>query len=440
MRTVALDVHKHFAEVAILAPGQGIRRHRIDTTPSGLRELAERLRPDDQVVLESTFNTWAIAELLRAQAGKVVVSNPMRTKAIASAKVKTDKVDAAILAQLMAADFIPEVWVPDPLTRRLRRQVSHRRGLVQQQTRLRNRIHGVLLRNLVECPYSDVFGKGGRQWLAELALPAEERQQVDSALRLLAGVETELEEVDRTLAEDVVVDRRVRHLLSIPGVGLMSALALVAVVGDISRFPRPNQLVGYLGLDPRVRQSGDRPAYTGSISRQGQAHARGLLIEAAHASVRVPGPLHAFYERIRSRRGKQIAYVAVARKLAVLTWHLLTKGVDYQWSRQTLTASKLRQLELQAGQPKRYRSRAGSGPPLDQVRAQEQQVLRQAEEAYRTMVAARRERADAAASHEERLMGSRPDARRRSHPLPPLFSTRADRAQPEHRTGQHGRG
>ncbi len=143
MRSIGLDVHTRFAEVAISEPGRKVRPgERVAATPAELRVFAETLGPDDQVVLEATVNTWPIADLLRAHAGRVVVSNPMKTRAIAEAKVKTDKVDAAVLAQLLAADFIPEVWAPDEATRVLRRQVAHRASLVSQRPALRNRIHG----------------------------------------------------------------------------------------------------------------------------------------------------------------------------------------------------------------------------------------------------------------------------------------------------------
>jgi transposase len=426
--TIGIDAHKNFAEVAILEPGRPVRHRRIGTTPAELKAFVERLGPQDQVVLEASFNTWALADLLQQHAGRVVVSNPMRTKAIASAKIKTDKVDAQVLAQLLAADFIAEVWVPDPTLRALRRRVSQRSALVHQQTALRNRVHAVLNRNLLDCPATDLFGKAGRQWLSTAPLPPEERQQVQSALRLLAALETEIEAVERPLAETALGDPRVRHLMSIPGVGLVTALAIVGVIGDVRRFPRPTQLVGYLGLDPRVRQSGERAARTGHISRQGQGHARGLLIEAAHSAVRTPGPLRAFHDRIRSRRSRQIALVAVARKLAVLAWHLLSDDTDYRWASAILVADKLRQVERKAGQPIQRAPRSPAGSQTGR-RDQERRLQLQAEEAYRVLVAARHAEMNAAASNGERLAGSRPDARRRFHPQPPLLSTRVDRVR-----------
>ena len=217
VRTVALDVHKRFAEVAVHEQGEVRRLGRIETHELGT--FAESLRADDHVVLESTSMTWAIAELLGRHAGRVTVSNPMRTKAIASAKVKTDKVDAKVLAQLAAADFLPAVWAPDEQTRALRRRVSHRASLVRQRTRLRNQVHAVLARNLVEAPVTDLFGQRGRRWLAGVELPAHEREQVDSNLRLHDALDAELEAVDGQLAQRALADVDVRRLMTIPGVG-----------------------------------------------------------------------------------------------------------------------------------------------------------------------------------------------------------------------------
>jgi transposase len=258
MRTVALDVHKRFAEVAVHEDG-GLRRlGRIETAQ--LRVFAQSLGPQDHVVLESTAMTWAIAELLAEHAGRVTVSNPMRTRAIASAKVKTDKIDAKVLAQLGAADFLPEVWAPDEVTRALRRRVAHRSSLVRQRTRLRNQVHAVLARNLIDAPVTDVFGQGGRRWLADVALPEHEREQVDSNLRLHDALDIEVKLVERQLAEQALARRDVRHLMTIPGVGAITALAL-AVIGDVTRFPSPRQLVGYLAgsAGPSVRRQSGAP-------------------------------------------------------------------------------------------------------------------------------------------------------------------------------------
>ena len=166
MRCFGLDVHRSFAQVAVVEDGLLRDEGRIGVRPEDLRAWAATLRPDDQVALEATTNSDAIAALLSPLVARVVVSNPRKTRAIAEAKVKTDKVDARILAQLLAVDFLPETWVADDQTRRRRRLVARRMHLVKQRTRLKNQVHGILSRNLVPtCPHADPFGKVGRRWL-----------------------------------------------------------------------------------------------------------------------------------------------------------------------------------------------------------------------------------------------------------------------------------
>ena len=148
-RCIGLDVHREFAQVAIWQGGLVTQAGRFPTTPEGVRAFADGLGPADEVALEATGNTWAIATLLASRAGRVVVSNPVKTRAIAEARVKTDKVDAEILAQLLAADYLPAVWRPDPATAALRRQVLRRAHLVRQRTRLKNQVHAILHRNLL---------------------------------------------------------------------------------------------------------------------------------------------------------------------------------------------------------------------------------------------------------------------------------------------------
>ena len=320
---------------------------------------------------------------------RVVISNPMKTRAIAEAKVKTDKVDAEVLAQLLAADYLPAVWMADEATQALRRQVARRAHIVRQRTRLKNQVQSILHRNLVpRPPVADLFGIKGRCWLANQPLPPDEELAVEALLRQLDFHGQELRIIDASLGRVALRREEVKRLMTIPGVDATVALSIVAAVGDFHRFPRPEQLVSYLGLNPRVRQSGGSPASHGRITKQGRAHARGMLVEAAWVAVRIPGPLRAFYERVRSRRGMQIAVVATARKLAVLCWHLIIKREDYAFARPSLTDKKLRALELRAGMPPR-RGQKGKAAAysLKEVRRRERELAEQAEHAYRQLVA-----------------------------------------------------
>src|SRR6266508_2049732 len=307
-RCIGLDVHREFAEVAIWEQGVVRLAGRIETTPEALSLFAESLCDQDEVALEATCNTHAIARLLERHVGRVVVSNPTKTRAIAEAKVKTDRVDAQVLAQLLAAGFLPSVWLADDETHALRRQVARRAHIVRQRTRLKNRVQSILHRNLVpRCPAADLFGHKGLAWLAEQELPADERQAAEALLRQLDFHGEELKLVDAELARVALRREEVKRLMTIPGVDATVALSIVAAIGDFARFRSPEKLVSYLGLNPRVRQSGGQPASHGRITKAGPAHARGMLVEAAWSASKAPGPLRAFYQRVRARRGMHIA-------------------------------------------------------------------------------------------------------------------------------------
>ncbi|TWB67767.1 transposase IS116/IS110/IS902 family protein [Nitrospirillum amazonense] len=195
--------------------------------------------------------------------------------------------------------------------------------------------------------------------------------------------------LDREITQGALDDPAIRRPITITGVNLAVASGLVAAIGDIRRFASPQKLVSYFGLNPRVRQSGLGAAHHGRISKVGRSHARAMLVEAVWAVAKAPGPLHAFFVRIRARRGHQIAAVAVARKLTVLCWHVLTREEDYRWARPALVAAKTRGMELQAGQPQRKGNKAGPAHAYNvkALRDQEMAVARQAEQAYEHFVA-----------------------------------------------------
>src|SRR4051794_39571631 len=211
-------------------------------SPEALRVFADSLAPTDEVALEATGNTNAIVRALRGRVARIVVGNPQKTRAIAEAKVKTDKVDAAVLAQLLAADFLPAVWVADDQTHALRRQVARRAHIVRQRTRLKNQVQAILNRNLIaRCPAADLFGGKGRRWLAEQALPADERRAVAALLRQLDFHGHELRIIDAELGRVALGSVEVRRLMTIPGVDATVALSIVAAVGDFARFGTPEK-------------------------------------------------------------------------------------------------------------------------------------------------------------------------------------------------------
>lgn len=389
MRVIGLDVHRSFAVVAFLEDGRPSSGGRIELTRDAVVAFGRRLRPDDEVVIEATGNTAAIVRLLRPFVRRVVIANPLQVRAIAHAKVKTDKIDAAVLAKLHASGFLPEVWMPDETTQTLRRLVAQRSQVIQQMTRIKNRIHGVLHTNLIPLYDGELFSAAGRSWLGTLPLDEDEMLGVRRYLADLDQRAGDLAILDQIIAERALRDNRVRRLMTLSGVHVTVAMGLLAAIGDITRFASSEKLVSYFGLNPSVRQSGNGLAHHGRISKRGRSHARAMLVEAAWAAARVPGPLRAFFLRIQTRRGKAVAAVATARKLAVLVWHLLTKEEDYAWARPALLEAKLRKMELAAGHPAVKGRRQGRAHAYNskEVRERERAWLAQAENAYTRFVA-----------------------------------------------------
>lgn len=391
-RSVGMDVHRDFCEIAIAEEGAVRAAGRIQSRPEALELFAQSLVATDEVAIEATANALAIARIIEANVRRVVLANPKAVRET-SRRAKTDKIDARVLAQLLAVGFLERVWTPDEAARTRRRLTSRRCALVRQRTREKNQIHAALQRNLVERPsMSDMFGVKGRAWLAErtFELPLDERLTVEACLRQIDFVEGELEQLDKILAADALSDQDALRLMTLPGVSAVTAIALLGAIGDVSRFKTPRHLVGYLGLDPRVRQSGSEPAKHGKIGKHGPGEVRGLLVEAAWHAARTAGPLRAFHQRLAARRGANIATVAVARKLVIIVWHLLSRGEQYAFLRPSLYRQKIRRLGLMTGATRQQGKRLPEPAFLragDPRRDQEVEFVAQHEAAYRRLVA-----------------------------------------------------
>jgi transposase len=394
-RVIGMDIHRTFGEVVFWEQGHLRHGGRVDMTRTALEGFGKSLLATDEVVIEATGNCMAVSRVLSSFVKRVVIANPLQVKAIAHAHVKTDKVDAGTLASLHAAGYLPEIWTPDAATERMRRLVARRYQVVRHRTRIKNEVHAILHAHLIpKCPHADLFNVRGRAWLARQAVPDDERFAIERHVRELDRLAEDLAILDRQIAETTLDDPAIRRLLTITGVNLAVAAGLMAAIGDIARFKSPQKLVSYFGLNPRVHQSGAGAAHHGRISKVGRSHARAMLVEAAWAAAKAPGPLRAFFVRIRARRGHQVAAVAVARKLAVLCWHMLMKETDYLWARPSLVAHKRRGMELQAGRPQAKGNSRGPAYAYNvkELRNQEMRVAEQAQKSYEHFVDAWRPR------------------------------------------------
>ncbi|ABE62201.1 transposase IS116/IS110/IS902 (plasmid) [Nitrobacter hamburgensis X14] len=394
-RVIGIDTHRTFGEVVIWEDGRLRHMGRVDMTRTALEGFGKTLLTTDEVVIEATGNCMAVSRVLSPFVKRVVIANPLQVKAIAHAHVKTDKIDAGTLANLYAAGYLPEIWTPDAVTERMRRLVARRYQVVRHRTRIKNEVHSILYAHLIpQCPHADLFGRLGRAWLIRQQVPDDERAAIERHIRELDRLGEDLGVLDREIAEGALSDTAIERLLTITGVNLTVAAGLVAAIGDIGRFSNPQKLVSYFGLNPRVRQSGLGAAHHGRISKVGRSHARAMLVEAAWAAAKTPGPLHAFFVRVRARRGHQVAAVAVARKLTVLCWHMLTKETNYLWARPSLVAHKMRGMELQAGRPQKKGNTRGPAYAYNvkKLRNQEMRVAEQAQKGYEHFVEAWRPR------------------------------------------------
>src|SRR6516162_3146059 len=319
---VGIDVHRKRSQVAVVT-GDGqvqLNKNVVNGSEPMLRLIGD-LPAGTPVAFEAAFGWGWLAELLEDYGFEAHLVHPLRCKAIASARLKNDKVDAAILAQLLRADLLPEAWIAPPEVRQLRALLRHRAQLVRLRTLLRNRIHAIVADHGYDRP-SGCWTGPGRAWLASLELPAVSRQVIDDDLAVIDALEPTIGRLDWQVHQRARTDPRVKILTQLPGVGPFTALVILAEIGDIGRFGSARKLAAWAGLTPTVRGS-DRTIRHGHISKQGSAWVRWVLCEAAQKAKRSP-QFAARYQSIAKRRGTKIATTAIARKLLTRAYHLLT--------------------------------------------------------------------------------------------------------------------
>ena len=353
---VGIDVHRKRSQVAVVT-GDGkvqVNRNVVNGAEPVLK-LIGGLPAGTPVAFEAAYGWGWLVELLEDYGFDPHLVHPLRCKAIASARLKNDKVDAAILAQLLRADLLPEAWIAPPQVRQLRALLRHRASLVRLGTQLRNRIHAVVADFGYDWTGSYWTGPG-RGWLAELDLPAVSREIVTDCLTFIDALAPAVDRIDGELRQHAKADPRVKVLTALPGVGQFTALVMLAEIGDITRFPSARKLASWAGLTPTVRGS-DLTVRHGHISKQGSAWLRWVLNQAAQTAKRSP-EFAATYAAITKRRGKKIATTAIARKLLTRAYHLLATAHATQTSTPAGSASRAAATAPQTGRVTKPRARS----------------------------------------------------------------------------------
>jgi transposase len=323
MQYVGFDIHKRFTFYTQMdATGEIQRQGKLENTHEALAAFFADIDEPAQVALEASINWYHLYDLLESLHIPVTLAHPLRTRAIAEAKIKTDKVDSTILAHLLRADLVPSAYIPPQPIRDLRELLRYRAALVRMQTSIKNRVHAILLKHGYQCPYTDAFGRQGRAWLDTLPLRPVYQHALHGFLQILDVLRTQIREASRLIDQEAKATPVVQTLCTLPGVGHYTALLILAEIGDVKRFAHPKQLVSYAGLAPIVRASGGH-IQTGHLSKQGSAWLRWILVEAAQHAPRRPGRYRDLYNRLARRKGTKIARVAVARELLIKAYWML---------------------------------------------------------------------------------------------------------------------
>lgn len=343
-RYIAVDIHKHYVMVGGLNAGYEVvlpaRRVGVERYADW---AAKHLRPTDAVVVEASTNTWVIYDLTVPYVGKVLVAHPYEVKQIANARVKTDKQDVYRLARLLAADLVPSVWVPPIPVRELRSLIAHRRRLVKLRTMTRNRLQSLLHRYNIPKPKGGLYGAKNRSWWQALPLDETERLRLDQDLAILDLLAEQVDGVDRELHRLSTQEPWrpfMPYLLQLPGIGMQVTMTVLSAIGDITRFPTDKHLVGYAGMGSSVHDSG-QTYYTGRITKKGRKELRWAMVQAAWAAVRYHPFWKAQYQQLLSRKSKGKAIVAIARRLLVVVWHVMSERVADRMANPDMVGFKL---------------------------------------------------------------------------------------------------
>jgi transposase len=329
MKVAALDAHKSYSQVCVMDRSTDtFDDFRVESTPESIRGLSEAFIGVERVALEASSHWSWIVDELEGMGLEVVLSHPSKTKAIGSAKIKTDKIDARMLAYLLSADLLPEAHIPSLEVRERRSYLRYRYTLVCARTSFKNRVHSILAGYGFRPPCKDLFCKKGIEWLGSRPFREMDREQVEGYLGIIEFLNTLIGLVDQRIKPLAQDNDQARLLMSVKGIGYYSALLILSEIDGVERFASAKHLVSYAGLCPSTRSSGGKERH-GHITRSGSRFLRWICVEAAQKATFKTNPMHKFYYRIKCRKGHSSAKTAVARKLLESIYQMLKRGEPF---------------------------------------------------------------------------------------------------------------
>jgi len=342
-RYVALDIHKHYCVIAGVDRDGRVLLHAVRVEHADLEGwLKKNLLSTDQVVIESTTNAWQVYDLLAPVVERVVVANPIQVKQIANARVKTDIRDALILARLLAANLVPEVWVPPAQVRELRQLLSQRRQFVETHTQILNRMHSVAHRHHLKHERGKRFNEKNTLWQKDKQLSKLEQFQLELEMENRVYIEKQIGRMGKEVAKMSHQNpwaQSMTYLMQLPGFGVITGMTVLAAIGEIQRFESARHLASYSGLTPGLEQSGTKYREKG-ITKEGRKELRWALVEVAQRAVKSDPLWKHRFEELQKRMHRNQAIVAVARRLLELVWYVLTRRQPYRHFSQERIAYK----------------------------------------------------------------------------------------------------
>jgi transposase len=335
MLHAGLDLSRKKLDVCLLSQdAEIVEEFAAPPDADGLRGLARRVlahREPVQGVIESMTGARFVHDQLEELGWDVLIADAAKVKGLAPLACKTDKIDARVLALLSQRDLVPEIWLPDPMVRRERELARFRLHLVKHRSMLKHRVHATMITFGHPCPVTDLFGVAGRELLDRLEIPQPWRATVDASLALMDDLEAQIQSINKQLRALSPEHRYMPLLMTVPGIGFVLGYTIAAEIGDITRFPSAQKLVGYTGLCPRVNQSGDRDR-RGPLTKQGPKYLRWAMLEATMHALRHDA-YRERYQRTKRRLGKQrgakVAQIDIARRLTDAIWHMLTRNQPF---------------------------------------------------------------------------------------------------------------
>ena len=342
-RYIGLDIHKKYCVIG------GVDREGRVVLPAVRVEhadlegwLKQELQPSDHVVFESTTNAWHVYDLLEPLVERVIVANPAKVKQIANARVKTDVRDTFILARLLAANLVPEVWVPPVHVREMRQLLSQRRQLVETHTQIVNRMHSVAHRHHLNHERGKRFNEKTTLWQKDKRLSKIEQFQLELEMENHTYIEKQIGRIGKEVAKmshQKPWAQEMTYLMQLPGFGVITAMTVLAAIGDVQRFNSARHLASYSGLTGGLDQSGTHLVQKG-ITKEGRKELRWAMVEVAQRAVKSDPYWTRRFQEMEKRMHRNQAIVAIARQLLELVWYLLTRRQPYRHFSQERIAYK----------------------------------------------------------------------------------------------------